>query len=122
MRTKDFAHRCVKLSLVLGRESLCDHIKKQLIRCSTSLAANYRAACVAQSKASFVSKLSIAIEEADESSFWMQFIIDEYLIEENRVRLLLDEANELTAILVASKKTAKNRSSEFANDGVTNNH
>ena len=83
------------------------------------MAANYRAACVAQSKASFVSKLSIAIEEADESSFWMQFIIDEHLIEENRVRLLLDEANELTAILIASRKTAKNRSSEFANDSVT---
>ena len=112
-RTEKFAHRCVKLSLTLGLEPLSDHIKKQLIRCSTSLAANYRAACVAQSKASFVSKLSIAIEEADESFFWMQFIIDEHLIEENMVQPLLGEAKELTAILIASRKTAKNRALEF---------
>lgn len=68
-RTKNFAHRCVKLSLALPKSDLGDHIRRQLIRCSTSVASNYRAACVAQSKADFASKVSIVIEEADESCF-----------------------------------------------------
>lgn len=69
-RTKEFAHRTVKLSLALPKTTLGHHIKSQLIRCSTSVAANYRAACIAQSKASFVAKLGIVIEEVDESCFW----------------------------------------------------
>ncbi len=64
-RTKDFAHRCVKLALVLPKSNLGQHISRQLIRCSTSVAANYRAACLAQSKASFIAKMSIVLEEAD---------------------------------------------------------
>lgn len=79
-RTKKFAHRCVKLAVSLPDTSLGNHIKGQLIRCSTSVAVNYRAANLAQSKASFVSKLSIVIEEADESEFWLEFIINEKLI------------------------------------------
>ena len=66
-RTKEFAHRCVKLSTALPKTPLGRHIQSQLIRCATSVAANYRAACVAQSKKSFIAKLSIVIEEADES-------------------------------------------------------
>ncbi|RLB28483.1 MAG: four helix bundle protein, partial [Deltaproteobacteria bacterium] len=62
-RTKEFAHSCVKLSMALPRTYLGNHIQGQLIRCSTSVASNYRAACIAQSKASFVSKLSIVLEE-----------------------------------------------------------
>jgi four helix bundle protein len=72
------------------------------------VASNYRAACIAQSKASFISKLSIVIEEADESYFWLEFIIDENLIESNLVEPLLKEADELTAIFIASRKTARN--------------
>ena len=68
-RTKDFAHRCVKLAVSLPESYLAHHIRKQLIRCSTSVAANYRAACLAHSKAAFASKISIVIEEADESCF-----------------------------------------------------
>jgi len=78
-RTKNFAHRCVKLCLALPNSRLGNHIKGQLIRCSTSVASNYRAACIAQSKASFISKLSIVIEEVDEAYFWLEFIIDEQL-------------------------------------------
>ncbi len=107
-RTKEFAHRSVKLSLALSKSTLGRHIKGQLIRCSTSVAANYRAACIAQSKASFVAKLGIVIEEVDESSFWLQFIIDEKLLEINKVNSLLNEAKELTAIFIASRKTARN--------------
>ena len=106
-RTKEFAHRCVKLSTALPRTYLGNHIKGQLIRCSTSVASNYRATCIAQSKASFVSKLSIVLEEVDESRFWLEFIIDEQLLNEDRALPLLKESEELTAIFISSRKTAK---------------
>ena len=73
-RTKDFSHRCVKLALNLPNTILGKHLQDQLIRCSTSVAATYRAACVAQSKASFTAKLSIVIEESYESLFCLEFI------------------------------------------------
>lgn len=106
-RTKDFAHRCIKLSLSLPKSTLGQHIKRQLIRCSTSVAANYRAVCIAHSKASFASKISIVVEEADESAFWLEMIIDEKLIKLDLVKPLLDEAKELTAIFISSRKTAQ---------------
>ncbi len=108
-RTKEFAHRCVKLALALPKGSLEDHIRGQLIRCSTSTASNYRAACIAQSRASFVSKLSIVIEEADEACFWLGFIIDEKLLNAKRVTPLLREGEELRSIFVSARKTIKNR-------------
>ena len=106
-RTKDFAHRCVKLATALPNTQFGNHLRGQLIRCSTSVASNYRAACIAQSKASFISKLSIVIEEADESCFWLEFIIDENLLKIILVEPLLLEAKELTAIFVASRKMAR---------------
>ena len=112
-RTVKFAHRCVKLSLALPKTDLGNHIRRQFIKCSTSVASNYRAACIAQSKADFASKLSIVIEEADESSFWMEFIIEEKLLKEKQVVDLLREDQELTAIFIKSRKTIKDRSSEF---------
>jgi len=87
---------------------LGNHIRGQLIRCGTSVASNYRASCLAQSKASFISKLSIVLEEADESHFWLDFIIDEDLLKRKLVNPLLKEAEELTAIFVSSRKTARN--------------
>ncbi|NIR50198.1 four helix bundle protein [candidate division KSB1 bacterium] len=108
-RSKEFAHRCVKLALALLPTKLRHHIQGQLIRCATSVAANYRATCLAQTTRLFISKLSIVIEEVDESAFWLQFIIDEELIEKERVEPLLNEAGELTAIFVASRKTAGGR-------------
>jgi len=104
-RTKDFAHRCVKLALSLPNTILGRHLQGQLIRASTSVAANYRAACLGQSKASFISKLSIVIEEADESLFWLEFILEENLIMKERIESLVQEAGELTAIFIASRKT-----------------
>jgi four helix bundle protein len=106
-RTKEFAHRCVKLAAALPTTQLGNHIRGQLFRCSTSVASNYRAACIAQSKASFISKLSIVIEEADESYFWLEFIIDENLLKKAQVDPLLKEAEELTAIFITSRKTAR---------------
>ena len=107
-RTKKFAHRCIKLAMALPNTQFADHIRGQLYRCSTSVASNYRAACIAQSKASFISKLSIVIEEADESIFWLEFIIDENLLKKAQVEPLLKEAEELTAIFMTSRKTAIN--------------
>jgi four helix bundle protein len=108
LRTKKFAHRCVRLAMALPNTKLGNHIQGQLIRCSTSVAANYRAARLAQSKAGFISKLSIVIEEADESYFWLEFIVDENMIKKDLVDPLLKEAYELTAIFIASRKTARN--------------
>ena len=108
-RTKEFAHRCVKLAMALPETALGRHIQGQLIRCSTSVAANYRATCLAQSKASFLSKISIVLEETDESAFWLEFIIDESLLKENQVKPLLREAEELTAIFASSRITASTR-------------
>jgi four helix bundle protein len=76
------------------------------------VASNYRAACISQSKASFISKLSIVIEEADESYFWLEFITDENLLKNNLVELLLKEADELTAIFITSRKTARSGKNE----------
>jgi four helix bundle protein len=107
-RTKQFAHRCIKLTEHLPANYLGNHIKGQLIRSSTSVAANYRATCIAQSKASFIAKISIVIEEVDESAFWIEFLIDENLLSIEKTQLLLNEAQELTAIFIASRKTASN--------------
>ena len=106
-RTKAFAHRCVKLSMALPKTYLGNHICGQLIRCATSVASNYRTACLAQSKSSFISKLSTVLEETDESYFWLEFIIDEGLLKKELVVPLLKEADELTGIFVSSRKTAR---------------
>lgn len=108
-RTKAFAHRCVKLALSLPKTYLGNHIKGQLIRCGTSVAANYRAACLGISKAAFVSKLSIVIEEADESEFWLEFIIDERLLSRHLVEPLKIEAHELASIFITSRKTMQTK-------------
>ena len=104
-RTKEFAHRCVKLAMALPDTVLGRHIRGQVIRCSTSVAANYRATCLSQSKPSFTAKISIVLEEADETAFWLEFIIDEKLLKKNLVEPLLREAEELTKIFAASRKT-----------------
>ena len=108
-RTKQFAHRCIKLAMALPETYLGNHIRGQLIRCATSVASNYRATCLAQSKASFISKLSIVLEETDESYFWLEFIIDEKVLKRELVEPLLKEADELTAIFISSRKTARKR-------------
>lgn len=106
-RTKTFAHRCVKLALSLPKNVLGNHLSGQLIRSSTSAGANYRAACLAQSKKTFASKISIVLEESDESYFRIEFIINESLIPKKLAGELLKEADELTRIFAASRKTAQ---------------
>ncbi len=107
LRTKKFAHDCVKLAMDLPKNKLGSHLQGQLIRGATSVAANYRAACVAQSKRSFVAKLGIVVEEADESNFWLEFIKDEQLISNAILDSLFQESKELTLIFISSRKTAQ---------------
>jgi len=91
---------------MLPKTYLGNHIKGQLIRCSTSVAANYRAVCLSQSKAAFISKISIVTEEADEAEFWLEFIVDENLLPNEMVLPMQKEAHELASIFVTSRKTA----------------
>ena len=107
-RTKTFAHRCVKLAVSLPKGVLTRHIQNQAIRSSTSVAANYRAACLAHSKAAFASKISIVIEEVDETAFWIEFLVEEGILSREKCEKLLSEAKELTAIFIASRKTSQN--------------
>ena len=106
-RTKAFALRVIKLATTLAKDPIGRRLGDQLLRSGTSVAANYRAACRARSKAEFASKLGIAEEEADESAFWMELLAESGLVPTARMQELHDEANELTAILVASRKTVK---------------
>lgn len=106
-RTKRFALRVMKLVGALPENSVGRPIGNQLIRSGTSVGANYRAACRGRSKAEFVAKLSIVIEEADESCYWLELIIEGELLPKEKVESLLDEAIQITAIMVASRKTAK---------------
>lgn len=108
-RTKQFAHRCLHLCKALPEGWIGWHLRDQLFRCATSVAANYRAACSSQSRRSFVSKLGVVLEEIDEASFWLEFIIEENLLTQKQCSSLLNEANELTAIFIASQKTARKK-------------
>jgi len=105
-RTKQFALRVMKMVDALPRTIQGRAIAKQIIRSATSVAANYRAACRARSRAEFIAKIGIVEEEADESCFWLELIIDSGLLSEARIRPLLTEAGELVAIMAASRKSA----------------
>jgi four helix bundle protein len=107
-RTKIFALRIIELveSLPSGRTS--DVVGRQLVKCGTSVGANYRAACRAKSRADFIAKMGIVEEEADESIFWMEVLIESGLM---RKEILhdLDEADQLVSIFVSSINTARGR-------------
>lgn len=105
-RTKSFALRAMKLVAALPENAVGRTIGNQLVRSATSVGANYRSACRGRSKAEFVAKLGIVVEEADECGYWLELIIDGELMKRALVEPLLTEANELTAIMVASHKTA----------------
>ena|ERR1051325_11140405 len=108
-RTKKFALRVLKMADALPTNRSGNAIANQLVRSSTSVAANYRALCRSKSRADFINKTSIVEEEADESCFWLELIVDAGLMNVTRVKPLLEEASELTAMLVASRRTAIRR-------------
>ena len=108
-RTKAFALRVLKLAASLPPSIEGKLITGQLVRAGTAVAANYRAACRGRSRAEFVAKLGLVEEEADESAFWLELIIEGAFLKSGRVKPLLDEANELTKIMASSRITAKKR-------------
>jgi four helix bundle protein len=105
-RTKKFALRVFKLVGALPRTIQGKAVAAQLIRSGTSVAANYRAACRARSKPEFIAKLGVVEEEADESAFWLELIIETDLLRAGNVKPLLTQAGEIVAIMASSKKTA----------------
>ena len=106
-RTKRFALRIIKLVNSLPNDVSARTIGNQLIRSGTSVGANYRACCRAKSQADFIAKLGIVIEEADESAFWLELIVDSKIMKREMIEPLLNESNELVRIFVASRQTAK---------------
>ena len=108
-RTKLFALRVLKLAAALPATIEGKAIKGQLVRAGTSVGANYRAACRGRSRAEFIAKIGIVEEEADESAFWLELIIEGALLKENQVKSLLDEANELTRIMASSRISASRK-------------
>ena len=108
-RTKAFALRAIRLSEALPKSRTAHVIGKQLLRCGTSVGANYRAACRAKSPADFIAKMSIVEEECDEAMYWMELLVETGLIGEKRVAELRSEANEILSMVVASIKTARRR-------------
>ena len=105
-RTKQFALRILKLVAALPKNIGDRAVASQLVRCGTSVAANYRAACRARSKAEFVAKMGIVLEEADETQLWLELIIEGKLLPSDQIQSLSSEANELVAISVTSRKSA----------------
>jgi four helix bundle protein len=108
-RTKRFALRVIRLFRALPKAVEARILGRQLLRSGTGAAANYRSACRARSKADFISKIGIALEEADETAFWLELLIEAKIISEDRLRELLAEANELVRIFSATRTTAKKR-------------
>ena len=101
-RTKQFALRVMRLVDALPETPKGRAIAAQLVRSGTSVAANYRAACRGRSHAEFISKIGVAQEEADETVLWLELIIEDKILPEQKIAPLLKEANELTAIMAAS--------------------
>jgi four helix bundle protein len=106
-RTKKFALRVIRLFQRLPRSPEAQVLGKQLLRSGTSVAANYRATGRARSKAEFISKIAVVLEEADETVFWLECLIDSRIVRDELLRELLKEANELVAIFAASHRTAR---------------
>ena len=105
-RTKDFALRIVRMFSALPKTTEAQVLGKQLLRSGTSIGANYRAACRSRSRAEFAAKLGIVAEEADETIYWLELIRDGNVLPESKIADLLREADELTAIFTAGRRTS----------------
>jgi four helix bundle protein len=108
-RTRDFANRVINLAESLPNTRAADVIARQIIKSGTSVAANYRSACRARSPADFQSKLGIVEEEADETAFWLEMISDRGYVKPTRLAPLLNEANEILSMVVASIRTSRRK-------------
>jgi len=106
-RTKAFASRVIRLFRSLPFKPDAQVLGKQLLRCGTSVAANYRAACRARSKAEFVARVGVVVEEADEAVLWLELLAESGIVSHEKTAELLTEARELTGIFTASQRTAR---------------
>lgn len=111
-RTKQFALSVTKFVGTLPHDFIARTLGSQLVRAGTSVGANYRAACRSRSHAEFISKLENVEEEADESCYWMELLIESKLMNSSLVKPLLREACEITAIISASRQTAKRNAAQ----------
>jgi len=109
LRTKQFALRVIRLFRSLPRSIDAQVIAKQILRSGTSVGAQYREACRARSSAEFVSKVESALQELDETAYWLELLVEAEFVEPEKSEDLQRETNELTAILVASVRTAKGK-------------
>jgi four helix bundle protein len=108
-RTKAFALRIIKLVGALPRHPAARVIGTQIVRSATSVGANYRAACRAQSRAAFAAKLAIVEEEADETHYWLELLTESGCVKPDSLRDLIKAAREIVAIVTASRKTLRTR-------------
>jgi four helix bundle protein len=112
-RSKQLALVVIRLCRELPQGPEARIISRQLLRSATSVAANYRSVCRARSTADFTSKLGLVLEEADETLFWLELLVDAGIARREQINLPLDEANQLVSIFVASLRTVKGLKSEI---------
>jgi four helix bundle protein len=105
-RTKAFALRIIKLSGTIPNTAAGKAIASQIVRSGTSVAANYRATCRARSKSEFIAKIGVVEEEADETALWIELLGESGMIPANKLQRILREAQDITAIMASSRKTA----------------
>jgi four helix bundle protein len=110
-RTKQLGLGAIRLNEILPRTRTADVIGRQLLRSATSVGANYRAACRGRSSADVVAKLGIVLEEADETMYWLEMLVESGTVAADKVKDLMTEADEIVAMTVASIKTLKAKSS-----------
>ncbi len=106
-RTKNLAIRIVRLYRSLPESRDAQVIGTQLLRCGTSVGANYRAVCRARSKPDFISKVGVVLEESDETVFWLELLVETGIVPDSKLKELLQEARELTAIFTATQRTSR---------------
>jgi four helix bundle protein len=106
-RSRKFARRVVKLAQALPRNRVADVLGRQVLRSATSVGANYRAACNAVTRPIFLHKLSIVVEEADETAYWLELIREAGLITPEKLADLIDQADQILKIMSTSLKTAR---------------
>jgi four helix bundle protein len=106
-RTKRFGLRIIRAVASLSRTFAARHIGGQLLRAGTSIGANYRSACRGRTQAEFIAKLGIVEEEADETIYWMEMLVEAGIMPEVKLSALMTEANEILSIVVASINTAR---------------
>jgi len=106
-RTKSFARRVIRLYVSLPKATVAQILGKQALRAGTSVGANYREANRARSKAEFIAKIGDCLKEADETSYWLELLVEEGIVPMRRLESLLKEANELVAIFVTISKRSR---------------